>query len=234
MSGDGMSLPAWKHAGPDRSGYPADAAAWNRWYAETDPGWAPASAAVRAELNGVAPGRALDLGAGDGRHAVWLAGRSWRVQAMDFSTEALAIGRERAFSDGVTGLIEWSVADVTAHTPDPARMDLILAAFLHLPDADVERIIARTVQGLVPGGLFLYIGHDPADPRERAPGPRTAAVLHDGARVASWFQRSGLDVESAETRSRPMPGARRPALDCVVLGRARPVRVRQHTRRVPS
>jgi SAM-dependent methyltransferase len=218
MNVDGMSLPAWKHA-RGRPGYPADATAWNRWYAETDYGWAPASSSVRSELNGLAPGRALDLGAGDGRHAVWLAGRGWHVQAMDFSTEALLIGRERAFAEGVTDLITWSVADATAHTPAPGSLDLVLAAFLHLPGTDLEGTIARTAPGLAPGGLFLYIGHDPADPRESALGPRTAAVLHDSARVAAWARRSGLHVQSAETRSRPVPGSRRPALDCVVLAR---------------
>ena len=219
MSVDGMPLPAWKHA-RGRPGYPADAAAWNRWYAETDYGWAPASSSVRSELNGLVPGRALDLGAGDGRHAVWLAGRGWHVQAIDFSTEALLIGRERAFAEGVTDLITWSVADVTAHTPGPGSLDLVLAAFLHLPGTDLEGTIARTAPGLAPGGLFLYIGHDPADPRESALGPRTAAVLHDSARVAAWARRSGLQVESAETRSRPVPGSRIPALDCVVLARS--------------
>lgn len=220
MSVDGMPLPAWKHA-RGRPGYPADAAAWNRWHAEADYGWSPASSSVRSELNGLAPGRALDLGAGDGRHAVWLAGRGWHVNAMDFSTEALAIGRERAFAEGVTDLITWSVTDVTAHTPAPGSLDLVLAAFLHLPGADLESTIARISPGLVPGGLFLYIGHDPADPRESALGPRAAAVLPDKARVAAWARRSGLQVESAETRSRPVPGSRRPALDCVVLARSR-------------
>ncbi|HEY8700091.1 MAG TPA: methyltransferase domain-containing protein [Arthrobacter sp.] len=107
MSVDGMPLPAWKHSRPGGPGYPADAAAWDRWYTETDRGWAPASSSVRAVLNGLAPGRALDLGAGDGRNAVWLAGRGWHVQAMDFSAAALDIGRERASAEGVTALIDW-------------------------------------------------------------------------------------------------------------------------------
>ncbi|XAS66791.1 class I SAM-dependent methyltransferase [Micrococcaceae bacterium Sec5.7] len=223
MTAERSSLPAWKYAWPGRPDHTADAAAWNSWYTETDYGWAPASTSVRTELNGIAPGRALDLGAGDGRHAVWPASRGWHVQAMDFSTEALAIGRERAYAEGVKNLITWSVADVIAHTPDPASLDLVLAAFLHLPRTDLERTTARTARALVPGGLFLYIGHAPADKRESAGRPRTEAVLHDSAEAASWLRQSGLHVESAESRSRPVPGARRPALDCVVLGRAGPV-----------
>ncbi|WP_018772586.1 SAM-dependent methyltransferase [Arthrobacter sp. 131MFCol6.1] len=219
MSVDGMPLPAWKHSMPGGTGYPADAEAWNRWYTENDRGWAPASSSVRAMLNGIAPGRALDLGAGDGRNAVWLAGRGWHVTAMDFSAEALDIGRGRAFAEGVTDLITWSVADVTTCAPVRGSLNLVLAAFLHLPGPDLERVIARNAPGLAPGGLFLYTGHDPADPREGMAGTRDPSVLHDSAQVAAWARASGLQVESAEIRSRPVPGARRPALDCVVLAR---------------
>lgn len=218
MSVDGMPLPAWKHA-RGRPGYPAGAEAWNRWYAETDYGWAPASSSVRSALNGLAPGRALDLGSGDGRHAVWLAGRGWHVRAMDFSTEALTIGRERAFAEGVTGLITWSVADVTAHNPAPGSLDLVLAAFLDLPGPDLQRVIARAAQALAPGGIFLFIGHDPADPREGTTGPR-ASMLHESTEVAVWARAAGLQLATAESRSRPVPGDRRPALDCVVLARS--------------
>ena len=105
MSVGDMALPAWKYSRPGGTGYPADAEAWNRWYTENDLSWAPASSSVRAMLNGLAPGRALDLGAGDGRNAVWLAGRGWHVTAMDFSAAALDIGRGRAFAEGVTDLI---------------------------------------------------------------------------------------------------------------------------------
>lgn len=219
MSVDGMPLPAWKHSTPGASGYPADAEAWNRWYAEHDRSWAPASSSVRDALNGLAPGRALDLGAGDGRHAVWLAGRGWHVTAMDFSAAALDTGRGRAFAEGVTALIDWSVGDVTTCAPARGSLDLVLAAFLHLPGADLQHVIARAAPALAPGGIFLFIGHDPSDAREGTAGSSEPSVLHTCAEVAVWARQSGLQVESAEIRSRPVPGARRPALDCMVLAR---------------
>ncbi|MHA7155715.1 class I SAM-dependent methyltransferase [Arthrobacter sp. TMN-50] len=82
----------------DRVDYPVDSAGWDRWYADPSYGWTPASAAVREELGRVPSGRALDLGVGDGRHAVWLAGRGWQVDAVDFSPEAIRIGREQCGS----------------------------------------------------------------------------------------------------------------------------------------
>jgi hypothetical protein len=57
---------------------PVDAAAWDRRYAASEGVWgAEPNVWVAQELNGLAPGRALDLGAGEGRHAVWLAERGW-------------------------------------------------------------------------------------------------------------------------------------------------------------
>ncbi|WP_338037967.1 class I SAM-dependent methyltransferase [Nocardiopsis halophila] len=42
-----------------------------------------------AEVEGLAPGRALDLGCGEGADAVWLAERGWHVAAVDISQVAL-------------------------------------------------------------------------------------------------------------------------------------------------
>jgi SAM-dependent methyltransferase len=127
---------------------------------------------------------------------------------MDFSTEALTIGRERAFAQGVTGLITWSVADVTTHNPAPGSLDLVLAAFLDLPGPDLQRVIARAAQALAPGGIFLFIGHDPADPRAGTTGP-LASMLHESTEVV-WARAADLQVATAESRSRPVPGDRRP------------------------
>ena len=57
------------------------------------------------------PGEAVDLAAGEGRHALWLAGRGWRVTAVDFSAVGLERGREQAAAAGVPG-VTWEVADV--------------------------------------------------------------------------------------------------------------------------
>ncbi|HAP88628.1 MAG TPA: hypothetical protein DCR15_02075, partial [Arthrobacter bacterium] len=120
---------------------------------------------------------------------------------------------------GVTGLVTWTTADLKEHIPGPASLDLVLAAFLDLPGPDLERVIARAAPALAPGGIFLFIGHDPEDPREGTTGPRDRSMLPGSTEVAAWARRSGMEVESAETISRPVPGDRRPALDCVVLGR---------------
>ena len=60
--------------------------------------------------SGLEPGRALDVGCGSGRDAVYLAKRGWRVTAVDFSEEALATARRRATETSAD--VEWVRGDV--------------------------------------------------------------------------------------------------------------------------
>jgi len=61
-------------------------------------------------ISDLAPGRALDVACGAGRHAIWLAGRGWQVTAVDYSPAAIEILRERAMQTGLH--INTRVADL--------------------------------------------------------------------------------------------------------------------------
>ncbi len=58
----------------------------------------------------LAPGRALDIGCGRGRDAVYLSRRGWKVTGVEFAEEALAKAREHAASEGAE--VHWVQADV--------------------------------------------------------------------------------------------------------------------------
>jgi SAM-dependent methyltransferase len=60
--------------------------------------------------NALEPGRALDVGCGTGRDAVYLTKRGWRVTGIDFAEDALAKARVRAADEGVQ--VEWIQGDV--------------------------------------------------------------------------------------------------------------------------
>ena len=63
---------------------------WNRRYEGPDLIWtAQANRTLMAETGSLEPGRALDLGCGEGRNAVWLASRGWAVTGVDFSDVGL-------------------------------------------------------------------------------------------------------------------------------------------------
>src|SRR3954468_6926979 len=105
------------------------AAEWDQRYAETQQ-WSTGSNALVAELlEKLPPGDAVDLAAGEGRHALWLAGRGWRVTAVDFSDVGLARGRAQPGAERVT----WVTADVLGWSAPPESLDLVLLAYLHLP-----------------------------------------------------------------------------------------------------
>jgi SAM-dependent methyltransferase len=57
-------------------------------------------------------GRALDIGCGSGRDAVYLAKRGWSVTAIDSAEKALASGQRRAAEEGVE--VQWVKGDVAA------------------------------------------------------------------------------------------------------------------------
>jgi SAM-dependent methyltransferase len=85
---------------------------------------------VVEELAALRPGRAVDLGCGEGRDAVWLAEHGWQVMGIDFSATAIAKARALAAARGVD--VRWVVAEVADHPFDEGTaFDLVLVAYLH-------------------------------------------------------------------------------------------------------
>src|SRR5436309_5039096 len=117
-----------------------DSAEWDRRYSATGLLWtASPNRFVVAELTGLAPGRALDLGCGEGRNAIWLAEQGWQVSAVDFSAVGLDKARRLAGERGVT--VDWVSADLRDYQPRPAAFDLVLLAYLHLPPGDWAAVL---------------------------------------------------------------------------------------------
>jgi SAM-dependent methyltransferase len=195
-----------------------DSSAWDARYAST-PGlvWsAEPNRFVVESVTGLAPGAALDLAAGEGRNAVWLAEQGWRVTAVDFSP--VAVGRGRELADGRGVEVEWRVADVTAYRPVPGSYDLVLISYLHLPAADLARVLAAARQALRPGGSLVVVGHDLANLTGGTGGPQDPAVLLTPEAVVDGL--AGLHIRRAETARRPVAttdGGSVDALDTVVV-----------------
>lgn len=138
----------------------SDAELWDERYRESRRIWSgnPNAALVR-EVEGLSPGRALDLGCGEGADAVWLARHGWRVTATDISRVALDRAAEHAVEAGVADRIDWQFHDLGVSFPE-GEYDLVSAQFLHsMGDLPREQILRRAAAAVAPGGVLLIVGH---------------------------------------------------------------------------
>ncbi len=160
---------------------------WDRRYAEARQ-WSVEPNRTAAELiTPLPPGRVLDVAAGEGRMALWLAGAGWEVEAVDFSAVGLRRGQENAPPDA---RVTWRVEDVLTADLGAAEFDLVLVLYLHLPRPRLGDVLARCAAAVRPGGHLLVLGHDRENLTRGVGGPQDPDVLYDpellGAAVAGW------------------------------------------------
>lgn len=199
-----------------------DAADWDERYAGSDLVWSAGPNRWVAELvPGLAPGLALEMAAGEGRNAIWLAEQGWSVDATDFSS--VAIGRMRAWalarSETVDGRLRCWVADATS-PPRPAERsayDLVVQCYLHLVPQPWAQGVTGAVERTRPGGAVLLIGHAERNLTEGIGGPQQRDLLFDPEEVEAVVSDLPVRVEICKIRRREVPGAERPALDTVAL-----------------
>ena len=158
----------------DSSNRTPDAAEWDERYGAAEQVWSgEPNGALVAEVAGLPPGRALDVGCGEGADAVWLARRGWRVTGVDVSGVALERARRHAGAAGVD--VDWVHAGLLEAGLPSGAFDLVSAHYpvLHkTPDARGERALLDLV---APGGTLLvvhhHIEHEPHDhePHDHVP-----------------------------------------------------------------
>ena len=194
-----------------RSG-PSRRALWDERHAARDPieSFEPDPTLVD-EIGSLRPGRALDLGAGDGRNAIWLASQGWHVTAVDFSGVALDRGRALATARGVR--VEWQLADLLEWSPGVGGFDLVTLFFIHLPPDERRAVYARAAAAVAPGGTLLIVGHDRTNLADGVGGPQDPTVLFTPGEVAADL--AGFRVDRAEVVRRRAPDGRGP-IDAIV------------------
>jgi SAM-dependent methyltransferase len=191
---------------------------WDARYAAADLVWsAEPNRFVEAETKHLSPGRALDLAAGEGRNAIWLAERGWVVTAVDYSRVALDKAASIAAAHNVA--IETVEADVTTYEPDAGAFDLVLVAYLQTPVTDRVAWVRHAMNALKPGGTLLIVGHDRTNLEHGYGGPQDPEVLATPDGLASMLD--GLEIEKAECVERVVdtPEGARVAIDHVVRAR---------------
>jgi protein-S-isoprenylcysteine O-methyltransferase Ste14/predicted nicotinamide N-methyase len=183
-----------------------------------------------AGVTGLRPGIALELAAGSGTNAVWLAVQGWRTTAVDWSPVGLANGKAKAEQVGVE--VEWLERNLIEWSPPARTYSLVVIVYLHLPPEERRLVYARAAAAVAPGGHLLIVGHDRLNATEGEGGPPDTARLFTADEIGRELtsEDSGLAVERAEVMRRvPPPG--RGAIDALLLLRRVPA---QATRSLPD
>ena len=153
-----------------------DQRGWNDRYTAADLVWSAEPNQFFADaVRDLTPGRALDLGTGEGRNALWLAERGWDVTAVDFSDVAIEKARHIAGRRNVH--VTWVVADLLDYNLQQRAFDLVALVYIHLPAKELRKVVAAAVAALAPGGTLFVVGHDTTNVAEGYGGPRDPALL---------------------------------------------------------
>ncbi len=108
-------------------------------------------------VSGLIPGRAVDLGAGEGRNSLWLARQGWHVTAVDASS----VGLERLQVDAADAGLEVTtvLGDIGAFLAEGRRFDLAVLSFVQPAAEDRPALFAAVAAALSSGGHLFVVGH---------------------------------------------------------------------------
>lgn len=206
----------------------ANEADWDHRYAGERMWSGNPNGSLVAEAEGLAPGRALDVGAGEGGDALWLAEHGWDVVASDVSGRALS---------GVAAEAEQRGVSLTCHRTDANARRLrggglrpgVGPVRLDTPHARWSRV-ANLIDAVAPGGTLVVVGHDlapmrqPIDTATASRGFDPDAFVRVDDVAAALADAPGWEIEVHEHRPRPAGAASSHHVDDVVLRARRSAR----------
>jgi len=164
---------------------------FNKIFTSPDPPFNPKPNQFLVDtVKGLHPGKALDVGMGQGRNSLYLAQQGWDVTGVDISTEGTRLAREQAAKLGVKLNAVLQSADDFDYGKD--QWDLVIGMFMHqIFSRNADKIRA----GLKPGGLVVVEAFydDMSKAIDRPLGYKTNELLRsfDGLRILFYEDRTG-------------------------------------------
>lgn len=149
-------------------------------------------------------GAALDIGAGEGRNAVFLASLGLDVLALDQSRAGLAKAERLAAGRGVK--LRTACADLASYDLERDRYAVASSIFCHLPSRLRGRVLRGVAEALAPGGVLALEAYAPEQLERGTGGPKDPDMLASADQLASELE--GLEFLIAETRVRDVSEGR--------------------------
>lgn len=141
-------------------------------------------------MNELPVGNTLCLAEGEGRNAVWLAERGFKVTAVDASDVGLKKARSLSAERGVS--ITTLHADLEHFDIGINRWDSIISIFCHLPATIRKTTHQRCVEGLRSGGMMLLEAYTPRQLEFKTGGPPSSEMMMDSGILAEEL--AGLEI----------------------------------------
>jgi SAM-dependent methyltransferase len=184
---------------------------WEARYAGRERIWSDeANLALVAIATRLRPGRALDLGCGEGADSVWLAEQGWWVTGVDVATTAITRAKALAARHDIpAGNITFLVEDLGSWQP-VASYELVSACFLHSPvDFPRTAVLRRAASTVTPGGHLLIVGHAGAPPWAESHDTAGHRFLDPAEELASLqLDETAWETVVSDVRQREASGPR--------------------------
>lgn len=150
---------------------------WDQRYSGDELAYGEAANAFLSSVADRLPnvGRALDIGAGEGRNALFLASCGLNVLAVDQSEVGMQKALRLAKVRGLT--LRTQAVDLRDFDAEHNSFDVITSIFVHLP-ADLRAAVHQRVGvWLKPGGLFVLEAYAPDQIARGTGGPKDPSLL---------------------------------------------------------
>ena len=161
------------------------------------------------EVTGLAPGRAIDVGCGEGGDAIWLARQGWEVTGADVSPVGLerAAGNADAAGPEIAQRITWRQVDLFADEWTPlGSYALVTSQYLHLPPEVRGQSMQRLGEAVGPGGDLLVTAHHPSDLEIPGLRPHMPELFCTAEELGAFLEPETWEIVTAGAPERSVTG----------------------------
>lgn len=151
----------------------------------------------KEQIEKLSPGRALFLGEGEGRNAVYAAKQDWQVDAVDFSSSAKDKALRLAEENKVK--INYEVCDLSNYKFKENYFDLIVMIFVHLPIELRTIVFSTAISSLKQNGKMIIEAFNKEQINNTSGGPQSLDLLYSEKDVLSLVH--DLRVETLESKT---------------------------------